>query len=330
MTHPEVAAPADADALDDWLDRIDAVLARLQDVHLPADFPFDYSRASLDWLESLLLERFQPGAPVAGDGLIESTMAYLGESLLGVAGGVWAVGRHPAHPGHDVPLVCPDQALGLPAVSPLHVIIEAVRCRDGQAFVSAHAGLERAVAGHRAEHPGWAPTRPSTFAVDLGGRTESLEYLRHWLAERERSWPRWSRDLPGGHWDFSPGSLDALQALVAGQVPAGTDLATLEHQPLVDGAVWYLGEVVRRATGARWEYHHGDQALDQRCGRPLLEWPDPAAGDLVPLLALRAAVASADPHYLRAWLIDATPIDAASIDAASIDAASIEGQAAGR
>ena len=79
------------------------------------------------------------------------------------------------------------------------------------------------------------------------------------------------------------------------------------------------------AGARRWCGDGTQNHLDQRCGRPLLEWPDPAAGDLVPLLALRAAVASADPHYLRAWLIDATPIDAASIEGASID-----GQAAGR
>jgi hypothetical protein len=227
-------------------------------------------------------------------------MAYLGEALMRVGGGHWEFGPHPTNPSVEVPVACPDEALGLPPISPLGLIIDAIRERSGDLFTRAHAELGRAVAGRRAVDPFWSPTKEPSIAADAAP-LPPVDHLVSWLAMRERSFDRWVRDEAGGTdtLDFSRGSLRALHALVRRWMPGGeADFDKPERRELVDGAAWYLGEVAVRTTRAEWQYRDGDPAVNPLAGTPYLESFGPAGNMLFPVASLMAAAESDDPGYL--------------------------------
>ncbi|WP_406272775.1 hypothetical protein OH799_33425 [Nocardia sp. NBC_00881] len=99
-------------------------------------------------------------------------------------------------------------------------------------------------------------------AVDRRGRKRSRrkqsdsDYLATWLAAREREFPDWiARFGADGSWDFSPESLDALETLVLRIAPTPEEL--LDDQANADflnGAIWYCGEVFRRAEPEQWRW----------------------------------------------------------------------------
>ena len=114
------------------------------------------------------------------------------------------------------------------------------------------------------------------------------EYLRRWLAEREAQFPTWVRDYGGdAEWDFSPESLDALENLVIerGAVPEQL-LEDARNAPFLDGAVWYLGEVLRRKCALLWEYVRGNTS-------------DPEVGHTDTLEVLTSVLTSLDRGALR-------------------------------
>lgn len=114
------------------------------------------------------------------------------------------------------------------------------------------------------------------------------EYLRCWLAERGAQFPVWANHYGGDAvWDFSPDSLDALEELVVQQAPTPEQLLDEERNaPFVDGAVWYLGEVLRRGRSLPWEYTRGVTS-------------DPTVGPVDVFEALTSALHSADRGALR-------------------------------
>src|SRR2546423_5395368 len=129
----------DEDPLQEWLDTIDIVLDRLRDFHLPEDFPFDYSTASLSRMEELVLDEYaeMPAQPSdSGGAFIESVLAYLGEALMRTAGGHWAIQPQPTV---DVPVVHFDEALNLAPISPLQLVIDALDKRSGTVFADTRA-----------------------------------------------------------------------------------------------------------------------------------------------------------------------------------------------
>ncbi|ORB76290.1 tetratricopeptide repeat protein [Mycobacterium scrofulaceum] len=93
-------------------------------------------------------------------------------------------------------------------------------------------------------------------------RFSDEEYLRCWLAERGAQFPVWAGHHGGeAVWDMSPESLDALEELVIQKAPTPEQLLDEEHNaPFVDGAVWYLGEVLRRGRALPWQYTGGGTA----------------------------------------------------------------------
>jgi hypothetical protein len=304
---PATASPDDGE-LDDWLLRLPIVLARLRDFFLPADFPFDYSRGSLDRLEAVVLARHPLDEAVTGDGgaFVESAMAYVGECLLQAGGGRWAMGHHPADPDQSVPVVCPDQALGEPPISPLHLVIDAIGERTGKVFAGAQQALIVAVAGQRARNPAWSLKVPDpAVPPDDQEPAPPPVFLPRWLAERDRAFPGWLRDHAGApdRWDFSRESLDALQALARRRLPGGgADFERPEHREFVAGAVWYYGEVIRRVVDAQWDYIDGDPSANHYAGRPFVRTTGRDRNSKIPVYALMSAVESDNPHYLRQTL----------------------------
>jgi hypothetical protein len=278
--------------LQEWLETIDVVLDRLRDFFLPKDFPFDYSPASLERLEELVLDEYpevppQPGG--SGGAFVESVMAYLGEALMRTAGGHWAFRPHPANPSVKVPFVRLDEALGHDPISPLQLIIDALGKGTGTVFADTQAVLERAVVNRKAADPSWSPTKQRTHADDPAPEPPA-NFLAGWLSERERSFPRWLHDYAGDPtaFDFSPGSLGALGEVARRAIPSGEAFDNPKNREFVEGATWYLGEVIRRATDAKWRYLDMDPAINPLAGRPYLISPDHTIG--IPRGSLRGAV----------------------------------------
>ncbi len=146
----DVGLGVPSDETVDWLD-VQPRLVNLQDVQPPGDFPFDYTVESLDPLEFALLSR--GGLLDCEDPFVIGLQAYLGETLMRVGGGQWAVDLDPA--------VRFDPALGLPALTPMDLLHRAVERRTGHEFERAAAEVVRAVAARQARDPGFEPTRRS-------------------------------------------------------------------------------------------------------------------------------------------------------------------------
>jgi hypothetical protein len=282
--------------LDAWLSSLDYLLDHLRDRYVPADFPLDYSSRSLVALERLVLARYpEPATPHSTEdsgGFVQSAMAYLGEVLLRTGGGRWTFDA--------APLVAPDGALELSPISPLQLITDAVGVRTGTVFTDAYDELREAVEDLQEQDPSWAPTKAFSVIDDIEVK-ELPAAFRAWLAEREASFDRWVADAgrARGELDFSPDSLDALHALVRRNLPGGrADIDRPERRPFVDGAVWYFGEVVRRATGAAWQYHEGD-ADNPLANVPIVQTFGPDGNMSMPIGAIELAADSEDPSPLH-------------------------------
>jgi hypothetical protein len=214
------------------------------------------------------------------------------------AGGHWAFAPHPTDPTIDTPLAYPDEALDRPPISPLQLVVDALRHRTGTVFTQAQTALERAVADRKATHPSWSPTKQRTLADDPEP-SRPTEFLVTWLAKRERSFPRWLRDYASDSsaFDFAPGSLAALGEVVRQTMPGGrADFDRPEHREFVEGATWYLGEVVRRATDVGWRYLDADPTTNPLAGRPYLRSSGPDRNIGIPRASLKAA--TEDPTAL--------------------------------
>lgn len=286
--------------LTDWLEALEPILARLRDFELPQEFSFDYSTESLDELESILLERFSPGsAPAVDTGFAESAVAYVGEALMRVTGGSWE--------WRDEPQVRPDDALGLPPISPQQLLVEAVRARTATVLRGTHARLQQDVKTHQASHPGWLPTKVPTPGVDEVPRRPD-EYLVRWLADREAVFPRWVADYGREHvWDFSPRGYDDVEAVLRSGLSSAEDADKPEHAELVQGAAWYLGEIARRnAPHVTWEYNPvvpgSSELTNPWVGRPYVSQEDGDA--VVPIHAIEDAVDEPEPGLLRRRFAD--------------------------
>ncbi|MFC3577809.1 hypothetical protein ACFOZ0_32030 [Streptomyces yaanensis] len=84
---------------------------------------------------------------------------------------------------------------------------------------------------------------------------ETHPELAAWLAERSAGFTEWARATgEEERWDFGPDSLDALEDLVRRTFAGEDEVTAAKSGSFVQGAVWYIGEVVRRTQGAVWRY----------------------------------------------------------------------------
>ena len=78
-----------------------------------------------------------------------------------------------------------------------------------------------------------------------------------------------------------------MEELVIQKASTPEQLLDEEHNaPFVDGAVWYLGEVLRRGRSLPWQYAHGDSA-------------DPTVGHVDVFEVLTGVLHSVDRGALR-------------------------------
>ncbi|MFF5015559.1 hypothetical protein [Streptomyces sp. NPDC001165] len=93
-----------------------------------------------------------------------------------------------------------------------------------------------------------------------------------WLAERQAAFEHWARTNGGAErWDFGPASLEPLEELVRERFGTLEDVFGVRRGEFVQGAVWYLGETVRRARGLVWKYE--PMILDETAPAPRLFAP---------------------------------------------------------
>ncbi|MEU3838673.1 hypothetical protein AB0E88_01325 [Streptomyces sp. NPDC028635] len=79
--------------------------------------------------------------------------------------------------------------------------------------------------------------------------------LHAWLRQQEAAFPGWCADHPGV-WDFSPESVDRLEAVVRARFGTAAQVRAARRTPEVTVPAWYLGEVCVRA-GAVWKHNPG-------------------------------------------------------------------------
>ncbi|GAB3142865.1 hypothetical protein GCM10027290_18230 [Micromonospora sonneratiae] len=294
---------ASKDDGDEWLIRLPERLEHLRDIGAREDeLDLDFSLRSLPDLERYLTDRFEEPEVMDQDEdaewIIEGAAAYVGEMLLRLAGGHWEPTDDP-RPWH-VPPIHADQALALPSLAPLDLVLTAVRDRTGDVFERQYADWTATVQAYRTAHPSWSPTKQPTPLVDPVPVVESeREYLARWLATREQSFPNWvARYGQGTTWDFSVASLAVLGALVLRVTPTLEAFHAPEQAEFVEGAAWYTGESLRRARNGHWTYRHGDPEVNPYGGQPYVRQQKDGGAAGLPHLALKTLVKRHDPQLL--------------------------------
>ncbi|WP_328394210.1 hypothetical protein [Nocardia sp. NBC_00416] len=286
--------------LTDWVDGISLNLLGLEELEEQGGFRLDFSAGSLGALEARLLEYF--GEPEEIDDparrdLADGAAGYLGEVLLRLAGGEWG------WRGSE-PVVHADNALGLGEAYPRRTVGRAIGERTERVFATVFSEWEQAVTRVRAADPMWAPSKKHTPGVDPFEMTESdARHIDTWVSGRRAGFGRWRATFgTGSDWDFGPASLDALEGLLARYTPTSRDLYAPEHRELVDGAVWYFGETVRRIRGGVWVYRSEDPAAPDNvyAGDPYVQQAGRDGDIVMPILAIDEFVATGRRGTLRA------------------------------
>ncbi|MFD3942694.1 hypothetical protein [Streptomyces sp. NPDC058579] len=291
---------AEGERLAAWIDDVPARVMRLDTWYTPEDFTPDMSQESLRLLEDALVFTYQPeGTPESQD-FLQGAMAYLGEALMAVGGGRWAMSAA------DRPVVLPDPALGLAPLDPLELIISAQEGDRSGAFTEAADELRAAVAAHREREPGWKPAKEPTPGLDPWAADAPHPWLAGWLTERRDDFPAWAADAGPGAWDFSPESLETLGRLMVERFTAKDAYRAAEDTPFVQGAVWYVGEVAVRHRHGAWTYREAPEGIPREevekniyLERPFVNQPTVRDGvGEVPFYALLATVGDKAPGTL--------------------------------
>jgi hypothetical protein len=93
--------------------------------------------------------------------------------------------------------------------------------------------------------------------------TQMHPELAAWLARQEADFPAWAEATGTPQtWDFSPASLDALEAIIRERYADARAVDDAWHSTFVQVAGWYVGEIARRVNGAAWHYLDEDPAAE--------------------------------------------------------------------
>ena len=281
MTRDELAA--------DWAGGISPAVAALSYELGPDAATLDFSGVSLTGrLADVRLAYDSPDEAITPDErpYLLQLAAYLGETLLQVCSGRWdwddapgfaERGRpavadpavltaltgtywgwegNPAGTPPGLPVLAPDPVLGIPAISPLHLLLTALEDRAGDPWRTRYDELAAAVSDYAATHPEWTPEQTESPSIgDCYGIPGPSPILNAWLTKWDSEFDTWTERFPGV-WDFSGQSLDRLDDLLCGNAETPN---VLENRFLIEGATWYLGEAQRRngnrnGRPSRWVY----------------------------------------------------------------------------
>ncbi|MGW1373479.1 hypothetical protein ACWD6P_04265 [Streptomyces sp. NPDC002446] len=210
---------------------------------------WDFGPASLDALEELLRRTFRSDQDIEErrrGALLQGAVWYLGEVACRSTGVVWTY----------EPLACADEPLP-PLFGEVHapgtVDTPCVRPTgdrtDDRLYVM--APIFRLFMAHD-EVGNPIDERLRGVVYDCG----RFQRLAEWLQARATGFEEWARATGQAEsWDFGPASLDALEELVRGRYSGEEELQEERDGLFVQGAVWYVGEVIRRSTPeTSWGY----------------------------------------------------------------------------
>jgi hypothetical protein len=312
--------------LDWWLDRVNLLIDMMGDVDLGGAIALDYAAASLSALENAVRDRLADPAEALYDdqqSFTASVAAYLGEALMRVGGGRWdwvadadvtvsdplLRQRLTEHRWHidsagepDVggfPIIRPDPATGLEVLSPTHLLLEALQSDGGAVWLNAYEHWKQVVQDYAAAHSGRMPFKEHTLADGFFTAPPPSAVLDDWLARMEQRFPDWAATT-GGDWDHSPDSINRLVALVLRVTPTAEALQDPANMDFVEGASYYLGEVLRRGCPSRWVYHEFRDEGDPITANFKLQLNDDE-GDTGPFHLLSLAIKDGDPSPTRAY-----------------------------
>ncbi|MDM4139010.1 MULTISPECIES: hypothetical protein [Mycobacterium] len=252
------------------------------DVDLGGAVTLDYSEASLSALEAAARNRLGDPAEALDDehqSFTAGVVAYLGMALMRVGGGRWDwVAEAPAGTTIDDPLlrrrlpecrwridsagepdatgfpiIRPDPASGLEGLSLTHLLLQALASDEIGFLVATYGRCKEVVQAYAAQHPDWSPIKERTLADGLFNAPPPSTVLDEWLARQERHFPEWATGN-GGNWDYSPDSINRLATLVLRLTPTIQAFHDSANAEFVDGACYYLGEMLRRGYPSRWVY----------------------------------------------------------------------------
>jgi hypothetical protein len=271
-----------------WEDGISPAVGGLQDGLKAQGLNLDYSFDSLRAVEALTRNLFgTPGQVLAPEerSLVQALMGYIGLTLVHLTGGRWdwddepgfATRTHPplsdpalaepitnpgwawpdgpaqAQPG--IPIAVPGAELDLQPVSPLHLLLAtAAESPTNDTGPCARTYTE------------WSakvttPPKAGVPGIDVFDTPAASTELDTWLSERRQQFPAWAHHYPGP-WDYSPDSIDALTEVALKLIRTTEEFNAPANADFVDGASWYLGEVLCRSVGARWVHRPHMAARD--------------------------------------------------------------------
>jgi hypothetical protein len=314
--------------LDWWLDRINLLIDMTGDVDLGGAVDLDYSAASLSALEAAARERLVDPAEALYDdeqSFTAGVVAYLGEALMRVGGGRWDwVAEAPADvavsdpllrqrlaehrwridsagepDAGGFPIIRPDPATGLAVLSPTHLLLDGLGSDGGAVWASVYERWKRVVQEYAAAHSGWKPAKERTLADGLFTAPPPSQALEDWLARMEQSFPAWAASA-GGNWDYSPDSVNRLAALVLRVTPTVKAFQDPANADFIDGASYYLGEMLRRGYPSRWVYREFRDEGDAITANYQIQLNDDE-GFTGPYHLLYLVVHRGDPNHTRAY-----------------------------
>ncbi|OBF68494.1 hypothetical protein A5753_02595 [Mycobacterium sp. 852002-51971_SCH5477799-a] len=261
----------------DWESGIAPAVGGLQDNATARGLQLDYSIESLRAVESVTRTLFdEPEHVLRAEerSLVQALMAYVGVSLIHLTGGRWewddeprfaqrarppltdaslaeAVATHNwawpdiEHAAVGIPIAVPGDGLGLEPVSPLHLLLATVADRPE----NDSGPLARTYSTWQTR--GATPPKPGVVGIDIYDTPAASTGLDAWLAARRQGFGAWGARYPGP-WDNKPESIDALTELTHNVTPTVESLYDSANADFVDGATWYLGEMLCHADPARW------------------------------------------------------------------------------
>ena len=128
--------------------------------------------------------------------------------------------------------------------------------------------------------------------------------FQYWLFDMDDALERFLEGLPKelqATLDYSPSSLDALEAWLLKRYGRTQDMRLSSEWALVDGSARYVGETIRKVLGGVWNIdmsdpHYAYYGLPQLSGFPMGGAPE------CPLTLVTAAVDRRTGTYMRTVL----------------------------
>ena len=123
--------------------------------------------------------------------------------------------------------------------------------------------------------------------------------LDDWLAREAQRFPDWAAST-GENWDYSPDSINRLAALVLRITPTADAFRDPANADFVEGASYYLGEMLRRGCPSRWVYREFRDEGDPITANFKLQLNDDE-GYTSPFHLLSIMIKNGDPGRTRAY-----------------------------